>query len=164
MKNQNILIAYILIGSGIYFLIKQLNFSFFEIFHLGSSFLMIVGISFIIYSFKVNELEHIFIGVLLTGIGLHFHGLENYSFWFNHWAMFILIIGLAYLIRFFYTKKGLLQAIIFLGISLLVIFSISLPKSFQWIYNIIDFLETFWPVALIGIGLYLLNFKHRKSR
>lgn len=164
MKNQNILIAYILIGSGIYFLIKQLNFSFFANFHLWSTFLIIVGISFIIYSFKINELDHIFIGVLLLGLGVHFHGLENYSFWFDHWAVFILIIGLAFLIRFFYTKKGFLQALIFLGVAILIMFSINLPRSFQWIYRIIEFLETFWPVALIVIGIYLLKFRHRKSR
>lgn len=164
MKNQNILIAYILIGSGIYFLIKQLDLLLFSNFYSWSTFLMIIGISFLIYSFKINELQFIFVGVLLLGFGIHFHGLENYSFWFDHWSIYALIIGLAFLIRFFYTKTGLLQAIILLSIALFVIFSINLPSSFQWIYQVIEFLETFWPVALILFGIYLLKFKRQKSR
>lgn len=159
MRKQNIFVAYILIGTGIYFLIRQLNLSLFENFYSWSTFLMIVGISFLLYSFSTKELENLFVGILLFGLGIHFHGLENYHFWFDHWSVYSLIIGIAFLGRFFYTRKGLLQAIIFISIALLMIFSITLPAWFEWIYGIIDFLETFWPVALILFGFYLLKFK-----
>lgn len=159
MKKQKIFVAYILIGTGIYFLIRQLNLSFFANFYTWSTFLMIIGISFLLYSLSTKEFENIFVGILLLGLGIHFHGLENYLFWFDHWSVYLLIIGIAFLGRFFYTRKGLLQAGIFISIAILMIFSIKLPSWFQWIYGITDFLETFWPVALIVFGIYLLKFK-----
>src|SRR5690606_9339156 len=111
------------------------------------------------HSFSNKEYQNIFTGVLLLGLGIHFHGLENYDFWFDHWSAYALIVGFAFLIRFFKTKKGLLPASVLIGISLLMIFSVTLPDWFQWIYGVADFLETFWPVALIAVGFYLLRFK-----
>jgi len=159
MKKQNAFSAYVLIGIGIYFLIKQLDLAIFDNFYSWPTFLIIIGIAFLIHSYSAKEYNNLFTGVLLLGLGIHFHGLENYPFWFDHWSVYALIVGLAFLIRFFKTKKGLVPAGILIGIALLMIFSVTLPEWFQWIYGVIDFLETFWPVALIAIGVYLLKFK-----
>jgi len=159
MKKQHALSAYVLIGLGIYFLIQQLNLTFFQQFYSWPTFLMIIGIAFLIYSYSAREYQHIFTGVLLLALGIHFHGLENYSFWFDHWSAYALIVGIAFFIRFIKTRSGLIPAAILIGISLLMIFSVTLPAWFNWIYGVADFLETFWPVALIAIGLYLLKFK-----
>ena len=159
MKKQHALSAYVLIGLGIYFLIQQLNLTFFQQFYSWPTFLMIIGIAFLIYSYSAREYQHIFTGVLLLALGIHFHGLENYSFWFDHWSAYALIVGIAFFIRFIKTRSGLIPAAILIGISLLLIFSVTLPAWFNWIYGVADFLETFWPVALIAIGLYLLKFK-----
>src|SRR5699024_9441316 len=110
MKKQNSFIAYILIGIGIYFLIRQLNLTLFENFYSWPTFLIIIGISYLIHSYSVKEYESIFTGILLLGLGIHFHGLENYSFWFDHWSAYALIVGIAFLVRFFYTRRGLIQA------------------------------------------------------
>lgn len=159
MKKQHALSAYVLIGVGIYFLIRQLDLALFANFYSWPTFLMIVGVSFLIHSYSAKEYDNILIGVILLGLGIHFHGLENYTFWFNHWSVFPLIVGFAFLCRFSKTKSGLIPATILIGIALLMIFSVTLPAWFQWIYGVIDFLETFWPVALIAVGIYLLRFK-----
>lgn len=159
MKKQHAFSAYILIGIGVYFLIRQLNLSLFANFYSWPTFLMIIGIAFLIHSYSTKEYQNIFVGVLLLGLGIHFHGLENYPFWFDHWASYALIVGVAFLIRFFKTKTGLIPASVLIGLALLMIFSVTLPEWFDWIYGIADFFETFWPVALIGIGIYFLRFK-----
>ena len=159
MKQQHILSAYILIGLGVYFLIEQLELALFAKFYSWPTFLIIIGIVFLIYSYTTKEYNNIFTGVLLLGLGIHFHGLENYDFWFDHWSIFALIIGLAYLFRFFKTKRGLIPAGVLIGIAVLMIFSVSLPSWFEWIYGVADFIETFWPVALIVVGVYLLRKK-----
>src|SRR5690625_6389342 len=79
MKKQNIFIAYILIGFGVYFLIKQLNLTLFENFYSWPSFLIIIGIAFLIHSYSFLEYSNIFTGVFLLGLGIHFLGLENYD-------------------------------------------------------------------------------------
>jgi len=159
MKKQHAFSAYVLIGIGIYFLIKQLDLALFQNFYSWPTFLIIIGIAFLIHSYSAKEYNNIFTGVLLLGLGIHFHGLENYDFWFDHWSAYALIVGVAFFIRFLKTTSGLIQAAILVGISLLMIFSVTLPEWFQWIYGVVEFLETFWPVALIAIGVYLLKFR-----
>lgn len=159
MKKQHLFTAYLLIGIGIYFLIKQLDLAAFRNFYNWPTLLMIVGIAFLLHHYTVKEKQNIFTGVLLLGLGIHFHGLQNYDFWYNHWSIYTLIVGMAFLVRFFTTKKGFVPSVILIGISLLMIFSVTLPEWFQGIYGIIDFIETFWPVVLIVIGIYLLRKK-----
>lgn len=160
MKKQNSFIGYLLIGIGIYFLIKQLNLSLFESFYSWPTVLMIIGIVFLIHSYSTHEYEHIFTGVLLIGLGVHFHGLENYDFWIDHWSIFMFIAGVAFVIRSLQTHLGLIPGIILISISLILIFSITLPDAFKWFYGVVEFLESFWPIFLIAFGFYML-FKKR---
>lgn len=156
MKNQNAFIAYLLIGVGTYFLIKQLDLSFFNNFYSWPTILIIVGIVFLIHSYSSREYQNIFTGVLLLGLGIHFHGLENYEFWLDHWSVYALIAGIAFVVRYFQTKKGLIPGLILIILSILLIFSVAFPEQFTWFYSILEFLETFWPIFLIGFGFYLL--------
>ena len=139
--------------------VKQLNLVFFQPFIGWPTIVIIIGIAFLLHSYATKEKQNIFIGVILLGIGIHFHGLQNYDFWYNHWSIYTLIVGFAYLIRFFYMKKGLILSIVLITISIIMIFSISLPEWFQGVYGIIDFIETFWPIILIVIGIYFIRKK-----
>lgn len=159
MKNQNIFFGYLLIGIGVFYLLHHLDFAFLRDYYSWPTLLVIIGVVFLIHSYKENEFQHIFTGTLLVGLGIHFHGLEQYDFWLDHWSVFALIVGIALLMRFFKTKKGLVLSCILIGISIIMIFSISLPDWFNWIYDVVYFLETFWPIALIVIGVYYLRFK-----
>lgn len=159
LRKQNLFVAYLLIGLGVYFLIKQLNLVFFQPFIGWPTIVIIIGIAFLLHSYATKEKQNIFIGVILLGIGIHFHGLQNYDFWYNHWSIYTLIVGFAYLIRFFYMKKGFILSIVLITISIIMIFSISLPEWFQGVYGIIDFIETFWPIILIVIGIYFIRKK-----
>src|SRR5690625_929446 len=143
MKKQDAFIAYILIGIGVYFLIKQLELQIFSPFYSWPTFLIIIGIAFLIHSYSTNDYDHIFTGALLLGLGIHFHGLENYDFWFDHWSVYPLIIGIAFLVRYLKTKTGLIHGTILVGIALFMIFSVKLPDQYNFIYQIIDFIETF---------------------
>lgn len=159
MRKQNLFIAYLLIGLGVYFLIKQLDLAIFRPFVGWPTILAIIGVSFLLHSYSTKDKQTIFIGVIFLGLGIHFHGLQHYDFWYNHWSVYTLIIGIAYFLRFIYTKKGLIPAVVLITISVIMIFSISLPEWFQGIYGIIDFIETFWPVILIAIGIYFIRKK-----
>lgn len=159
MKKQHIFYGYVLIGFGVYFLIKQLDLVWFQPYYSWPTFLAIVGIAFLIHSYSYNVYENIFIGILLLGLGIHFHGLERFPFWVDHWSIYILIAGIGFLIRYIKTKSGLIVGSVLVAIAIIMLFSVTLPAWFIWIYGVIDFLETFWPVALIVIGAYLLRVK-----
>ena len=149
-------IGFLLIGVGVYFLLRQLRFPILTDFYSWPTLLMIIGIAFLLYSYISNDYKNLFSGVLLLGIGLHFHGLNNYRFWIDHWGVYPLIVSLAFLIRYPKTKSGLFPGLILLVISLFAIFASNKPTWFNWINEIVEFLNQFWPIVLIGIGVFLL--------
>ncbi|GAB2560771.1 membrane-bound ClpP family serine protease [Gracilibacillus alcaliphilus] len=153
---KNGLVAYLLIGIGVFFLLRELRLPIFTNFYSWPTLLILVGASFLIYAFTSKEHKQIFPGVLLLGFGIHFHGITQYGFWVDHWGMYVLIIALAFLIRAFKTKKGFLPGILLLLFSLFVIFVDKQPGWFSWIAEVMSWLERFWPILLIGLGVYLL--------
>ncbi|WP_217586871.1 LiaI-LiaF-like domain-containing protein [Lentibacillus saliphilus] len=159
MKKQHTFTAYLLIGIGTYFLLRQLKIPIFTDFYSWPTLLIIIGLAFLIHAIQSRQHQNLFTGSFLMGIGIHFHGLEHYPFWPDHWAMYTLIVGIAFFIRYMRTKRGLLPAGILIGFSLLFIFSVDIPKQLSWVYDIVSFLERFWPVALIILGIYFLKKK-----
>lgn len=156
MKKNNSFVAYLLIGIGIYFLLKQFQIPLFMNFYSWPTLLMITGIAFLLHSHRAKDYQNLFTGILILGLGIHFHGLENYPFWIDHWAVYPFIVGIAFIIRYFKTKSGLFVGVILTGVSSIMLFSITVPSWFNWIYNITDLLENFWAIAIIILGIYLL--------
>ncbi|WP_042223315.1 LiaI-LiaF-like domain-containing protein [Oceanobacillus manasiensis] len=156
MKKQNALPAYILIGIGIFFLLRQLKLPIITDFYSWQTIIIIIGLALLIHSYTSKSYHNLFSGTILLGIGIHLHGIQHYDFWIDHWAVYLLIIGIAFLVRRTKVKQGLFPGVILTALSILLIFSVSLPPWFDWFYLVIDTLEQFWPVVLIVIGLYLL--------
>jgi uncharacterized membrane protein len=157
MKHKNTLTAYILIGIGLYFLLRQLKLPIFTDFYSWPTILIIIGLALLIYSFQVKDYNSLFSGTLLFGLGIHFHGIRHYSFWIDHWAMYPLIVGIAFLVRYMKTKQGLLPGLILTIISCIFIFSINIPSWFNWIHDVVDLVNVYWPIVLVVIGIYLLK-------
>ncbi|AVQ99537.1 hypothetical protein OBCHQ24_11105 [Oceanobacillus iheyensis] len=156
MKKQNALPAYILIGIGIFFLLRQLKLPIITDFYSWQTIIIIIGLALLIHSYTSKSYHNLFSGSVLLGIGIHLHGIQHYDFWIDHWAVYPLIIGIAFLVRRTKVKQGLFPGVILTAVSILLIFSVSLPPWLDWVYQVIDTLEQFWPVVLIVIGLYLL--------
>lgn len=159
LKKQNIFAAYLLIGIGIYFLLKQLDVPLFAPFLTWPTLLIIIGSALILHSYTTRYYHNLFSGTVVLGLGIHFHGLNNYTTWVDHWAVFPLIVGLAFIVRFLWTKSGFLIGVVLTGVSSLIIFSVAMPPWMQWIYNVTEILEKFWPIAIIVLGFYLLKKK-----
>lgn len=154
MKRNNSFIAYIFIGLGIYFLLQQFNIPILNNFYAWPTIVIIIGVSLLLHSFSNQDYEALFSGTIMLGVGIHFHGLKNYPNWINHWAIYLLIIGIAFFVRYLKTKKGFLTGIILIGIALLFIFPIKITQL-EWIKST----EVIWPLAIILIGVYLLRKK-----
>ncbi|MBP1947693.1 LiaI-LiaF-like domain-containing protein [Virgibacillus litoralis] len=159
MKRQNSFAAYILIGIGVYFLLRELRIPIITDFYSWPTFLIIIGLALLIHSYTSKDYQHLFSGTIVLGLGIHFHGIEHYAFWIDHWAVYPMIVGIAFIVRSLRTKKGFLIGLIITGISILFMFSVKLPPTLNWIYDVTAFLEKFWPVILIAIGIYWLKKK-----
>lgn len=143
-----------LIGLGIYFLFQQFNIPFLNKFYSWPTILMIIGGALIFNGFSKKDDESLFSGAIVLGLGIHFHGLNNYPNWINHWAVYIFIVGVAILVRFIQTRKQFLTGIGLIAISLLFMLPINI-SNMDWLNKS----EYIWPVALIFVGIYLLRRK-----
>ncbi|WP_186576240.1 LiaI-LiaF-like domain-containing protein [Aquibacillus kalidii] len=156
MKKQQALPAFLLIGIGIYFLLKQLRLPILTDFYSWPTLLLLIGAAFTLYSYISNDYKNLFPGIVLLGLGIHSHGLNHYPFWIDHWGVYPLILSIAFLVKFQKTKKGLLPGLILFLIALFAIFASNKPGWFNGINELVNVLENYWPLILIGLGIYLL--------
>lgn len=161
LKQMRIFPGVILVGFGVYFFLQQSQIQVFPGFNTWPTLLMIVGLAFLLQGYMGKDYEAILPGVILTGFGFHFHVVDRLEIWPNSIGVFILIIALGFLLRYQKTGSGLFQGILFLLLSVLHLFYNKiigwlgvLEGSFAQIWK-------FWPVVLIGFGLYLLFVKRK---
>jgi hypothetical protein len=157
MKRQGVFPGVLLIGVGLIFLLQNYNIPFKNEIFSWPSILLIIGLTALFQAYLGKDYHSIFTGFLLVGLGIHFHGLRLFSFWPDHWAVFTIIIGLAFLFRYSKTKKdGLVPGIGLLLVSLVAFIYTGFIDLFGSLFT---YVENFWPVALIGVGCYLLFFR-----
>ena len=150
------LFPYLLIGIGLFFLLREWKIPILTDFYSWPTLLIVVGLAFLIHAFTAKEYRNLFPGVILFGLGIHFHGLKHYSFWLDHWAVFTLIFGIAFLLQYWKSKRGLVPAMILLIISFIAIFIENKPEWFGWINQAMNWIFQSWPIVLIIGGIYLL--------
>ncbi len=162
MKQQRIFPGIILIGFGLYFYLQQVNILLFQNFFTWPTLLIIVGIAFLGQGYGERDYEAILPGTILVGFGLHFHIVKRLEIWPDHIGTFILIISLGFLLRYQKTRTGLFQGLLFLILSIILLFY---DKVAGWLGVIEGSMGTaweFWPVIIIGIGVFLLFSKKKK--
>ncbi|NSL51579.1 LiaI-LiaF-like domain-containing protein [Calidifontibacillus erzurumensis] len=156
MKKQSFFLGIFLIGLGGYFLLKKLNFPFLDTVLTWPTFLILLGIAFIFQSIFSPDKQSIFPGVILTGLGIHFHGQALFQFWPDHWAIYTLIISIAYFVHHYKMKKGFGSGILLLLISIIGLFYDSMFGWISYFREAIGFIGNFWPILLIVVGVYIL--------
>ncbi|WP_456278087.1 LiaI-LiaF-like domain-containing protein [Bacillus sp. AK128] len=161
MKKQSVFPGIVLIGIGLYFLLDQLHFPALQVFYSWPTLLIIIGVAFLAQAYTSRDYQNIIPGFILTGIGIHFHLLSLLSVWPDHWAMFTLIVGIAFLLRYQQTKSGIIPGLLLLVLSIIALFYHEVLGWLGWFGNIVHFIEDYWPVALIAAGIYLLFIKKK---
>ncbi len=150
MKNHQLFTGTLLIGAGGGLLLEQLPFSFSGSLLQWPMLLLILGAAFLVQGAIGKERHALFPGVILFGLGVHFSAISFSAHWPTGWGMYTLIIGIAFL-----TQKHLskITAFLLIGISALELFY----SDFQrWQAMAVAYFNGFWPILLIGLGLYLL--------
>lgn len=162
MKSQRIFPGIILIGFGAYFFLQQSGFTIFQSFYTWPTLLMIMGIAFLCQGYIGRDYEAIFPGVILLGFGVHFHVVGHLAFWPNQIGTFILIIAIAFFLRYQKTRTGLIQGILFLILALFSLFYDKIAHYLGILENGVSLGKKFWPIILIIVGVYSLVIKKKK--
>jgi hypothetical protein len=156
MKQQRIFPGLILIGFGLYFYLQQANIVLFQEFFTWPTLLMIVGIAFLGQGYGARDHEAILPGTILVGFGLHFHVVNKLDIWPDHMGTFILIISMGFLLRYQKTGDGLFQGILFLILSIILLFYDKMMGYLGLIKGQVGSAWEFWPIVIIAVGVYLL--------
>lgn len=158
MKKYPIWLAYSLIGIGL-FLLFNTHIPFLNHFETWPAILIIIGFTFLLDSFLTNQPQHLLIGTLLLGLGIHLHMITKVDSWPDHWSVYLLIFGIAIIVRSFKIKKGLMLGLCISILSSVIILTFILPIQLNWIDPFIHQLENLWPFILMITGIYLLTKK-----
>jgi len=161
MKNQNIIPGIILIGFGIYYYLQQINLVLFDQFFTWPTLMAMVGIAFLVQGYRGKDYDSILPGVILFGFGFHLHIVGRLDIWPDHLGAFILIIALAFLLRYQKTGVGLFHGILFLILAALLLFYEQISIWLGTLESGFSLIWKFWPIAIVLIGIYLLFFKRK---
>ncbi|MEK5173268.1 DUF5668 domain-containing protein [Heyndrickxia sp. FSL W8-0496] len=161
MKNQKIFPGLILLGFGLYFYLEHSQIDILKEYLTWPTLLIIVGIAFLGQGYGGKDYEAILPGVILTGFGIHFHIVNRLSIWPDHIGIFILIISLGFLLRYQRTGNGLFHGVLFLIISIILLFYNEVLQWLGLLENKAENIINLWPFLLIILGIYLLFFKRK---
>lgn len=159
VRNHHIFIGVILLAVGIFFFLDSLHMTFIQTFLDWPLILLVLGIAFLAQGLLGKEVASLFPGTLMLGLGIHFFAASRFTTWPTSWGMYTLILGIAFLVQNVKTKNGgFLTALILIIISLFELFY----DNFQLILMKVETIfKGFWPILLIGLGLYFLFFKKK---
>lgn len=153
--------GFVFIGFGMYFLLQQYNFTLISELYTWPSLLIIVGIGLLLQGYAGKEYDFILPGVVLSGIGIHFHITTKLAIWPNHTGIFLLIIALGLLLTYVKTGKRLFQGVLFLVSAIFLLF---FDRLIDWAVkqglNVSLFSNT-WPFLFIVIGAYFMFFRKK---
>ncbi|MDQ0256483.1 uncharacterized membrane protein HdeD (DUF308 family) [Evansella vedderi] len=161
MKKNSVLPGIILILVGLYFLLQQYSISipFTDTILTWPMILIAIGVVQAYQGFSNRDDNKMFSGMVLLGLGVFFHGAHTANLWGYHWGYFTLIVSIAFFMKHFVNKReGIVPGMILL---LLTGFALYSHQLVSWLQKLFSGFERFWPILLIGIGIYLLFFRKK---
>lgn len=156
MKYQKFFVGTTLTLLGLFYLATMFELVNQESFPTGITTVTIFGIGFLVQAAKGRQPDLYLPGTIMSGVGISYF-LENlFSNWPNALGSVVVITGLSLIFHSF--KKG--GSVVLGLITTLVGICIVFQERFYFISDIFnksaDILNTFWPLIIIGVGLYAL--------
>ena len=162
MKKITLLPTMLLLGIGIFYSIQKLNIHLFEGQNSWPFLLILLGLTFLVSGHFEQDASAILPGIILAGLGIHFHFASKIASWPDYPAAFLFILSLGMILTATKTKTGYQQGLIILAIGLFLHFFHKIIQSLTIIENGVDFIETYWPLLFIVIGDLLLVLRRRR--
>ena len=145
----------ILIGFGFFYLLRSIDFPPLQPYYSWETLSILLGLAFLLQSRLGGQADFLLPGVIFTGYGIHQYIAGKLAYWPDEQVVIFLLIGLGFLL--IYLKKGVGKGagILFIIISALLIFYEQI-LDFLDVSNYAEIVSSYWPVALILTGLYIL--------
>jgi hypothetical protein len=157
MKKQNVLSGILLIGLGLYFVIKEFSFIHNDYLRWPVLFI-IIGIALLSQYFKTKEYALLFPSTIILLLGIHFYSDFLVEAWPSHWAIYPFIISIGYFILFQRTKTGFFPGLLFLTVAAIgFLYHNGTGTTDPYLY----ILNRYWATLFLIVGL--INIIRKKS-
>ncbi|MFT8320557.1 MAG: DUF5668 domain-containing protein [Bacillus sp. (in: firmicutes)] len=156
MKTQKLFSGIILIGFGLYFLLKEYPIPSISFLLVWPTLLFIIGIAFLFQGYGGKDFSFILPGIILTGFGLHFHLVHKLSIWPDHAGTFVLIIALGFILQHQKTGKGMVNGLLFLLLAFLLLFYQDILKTVGFLKLSPAAMRKIIPILFLLVGGYYL--------
>jgi hypothetical protein len=150
--NKNVFTGILLMGLGLFFIMREFPIFAKEIFQ-WPTYILIIGVALFGQVYKSKEFGLLFPATIITLLGIHFHGTYLFEAWPTHWSVYPLIISIAFFVLFQATRTGFFTGLLFLmvaGTGFLYHNGTGSSDPFLYILN------RYWSVLLLIVGLYHL--------
>lgn len=167
-KKGSIIPGVLLVTIGLWIFSRNLRYSHDLAFQVYPILLMVFALFLFIETYRRHNSNALFWGIVIFVVG-GFYLLRNYDlipyFYIEeYWPIFLVALGLGFVGLFAFNPKDwgvLIPACIFLFFG--AGFSLNSLHSFPWRWE--RYLENYWPVILIiiGLGIFLNGFTKRQQ-
>jgi hypothetical protein len=164
-KNRSLLPGIILIIIGAFILLRNLALFRFYWSESYPIFFILLGLVLIVAFIFYRSKSYIFWGSVFLMLGIFFmlrnYDIIDYFFMDEVWPIFLIILGIAFLVKFLVDPKDF-GALIPAGI-LLFIGIINLLRALHY-WEAYDYVKQYWPLLIVIVGLNIIITAMIKNR
>lgn len=156
MREQRYFLGITLMGFGLYFFLKEVDYQLYSGFYSWQTLLLLIGIALLVQGYLGKQTDYILPGVILTGYGLHQYLIGKLAIWTNDSGIIFLLIAFGLLLQAIKKRTSKLTGLIFLFIATCYIFYNSQMSWSQLLRNDFSYITQYWPILLILFGGFVL--------
>lgn len=152
---QKKLFGFILILISLLLLIIQTESAPIQSFITWPFLLILLGAILVLVAFVNKNDKLALTGGIAAAIGLFIWGRQNIDHWSDHWSILMIFIGVAILFQFMINKQNI-SAVVSLILMISGICAWPGLREIASLSSIAPTLNTYWPVLILGLGVYFI--------
>ncbi|OLP65358.1 hypothetical protein BACPU_14460 [Bacillus pumilus] len=161
MKKKSILLPLTLLAVALYAILSGSQFDLWQDQEKWFTLVLLFGLAFLYQGKKEQDYAHVFIGMLLAGLSLHFILQPKIDYWPDTFTMIVFIVGLALFMKSAQKKEYRLESVVLIALGLFLYFFQQITKQLSALSIPTSGFELYWPYVLILVSLLLLFLKRK---
>ncbi|KEP26490.1 MULTISPECIES: hypothetical protein [Bacillus] len=161
MKKKSILLPLTLLAVALYAILSGGQFDIWKDQEKWYTLVLFFGLAFLYQGKKEQETSHVFIGMLMTGLSLHFILQPKLDHWPDTFTMIVFIVGLALFMKSSQKKEYRIESVALIGLGLFLYFFQQITKQLSSLSIPTSGFELYWPYVLMAVSLLLLFLKRK---
>ncbi|MFJ5965490.1 hypothetical protein [Bacillus sp. NPDC093026] len=161
LKKKSILLPLTLLAVALYAILSGGQFDIWKDQEKWYTLVLFFGLAFLYQGKTEQETSHVFIGMLMTGLSLHFILQSKLDHWPDTFTMIVFVVGVALFMKSAQKKEYRIESIVLIALGLFLYFFQQIVKQLGALSIPTSDFELYWPYVLIAVSLLLLFLKRK---